>query len=71
MVAALPSTPETQGYISAEAIASMRSDAVFVNIGRGNTVDEDALIKGQESHAEFAAAAWDGSMGSRSVNTDN
>ncbi len=47
VVAALPSTTETEGYISAEAIASMRSDAVFINIGRGKTVDEEALIKGQ------------------------
>ena len=50
VVAALPSTTETEGYISAEAIASMRSDAVFINIGRGKTVDEVALIKGQVPH---------------------
>ena len=66
VVAALPSTTETEGYISAEAIASMHSDAVFINIGRGKTVDEEALIKGQMSHANFAAAACYGSLGSRS-----
>ena len=66
VVAVLPSTPETKGYISAEAIASMHSDAVFINIGRGKTVDEEALIKGQMSHANFAAAACYGSLGSRS-----
>ena len=57
VVAALPSTPETIGYISAEAIAGMRSDAVFINIGRGKTVDEEALIKGQLPHISFTAAA--------------
>ena len=56
VVAALPSTPETKGYISAEAIASMRSDAVFINIGRGKTVDEEALIKGQNSLMLTSAA---------------
>ena len=56
VVAALPSTPETKGYISAEAIASMRSDAVFINIGRGKTVDEEALIQGQNTLMLTSAA---------------
>ena len=68
VVAALPSTSKTEGYISAEAIASMHSDAVFINIGRGKTVDEDALIEGQGLLWQLAAAACYGNLSSRSVN---
>ena len=49
VVAALPSTPATQQLINAEAIKAMRPHAVFVNVGRGVTLDEEALITGQPS----------------------
>lgn len=39
-----PSTPETHKMINAEALAVMKPTAFFINIGRGNTVDEQALI---------------------------
>jgi phosphoglycerate dehydrogenase-like enzyme len=42
-VVALPLTPETTGLISAEVIGRMRRDALFVNVGRGELVDQDAL----------------------------
>ncbi|KAK9790351.1 hypothetical protein WJX73_000184 [Symbiochloris irregularis] len=45
VVAALPSTPSTQQFIDAGAIKAMSSHAVFVNVGRGITVDEPALIE--------------------------
>lgn len=35
IVVALPHTPETKGIISKEAINSMKSNAILVNIGRG------------------------------------
>lgn len=47
VVAALPSTPATKQLINEEAINAMQSHAVFVNVGRGLTVDEAALIKGR------------------------
>jgi phosphoglycerate dehydrogenase-like enzyme len=47
IVAALPHTPATHKLISAEAIAAMRPHTVFVNVGRGKTVDEEALIEGE------------------------
>lgn len=47
VVAALPYTDKTDKFINAEAIGSMRSRGVFVNVGRGKTVDEQALIQGQ------------------------
>ena len=46
IVNALPVTKATLGVIDAEAIASMKRTAVFINVGRGKTVDETALIKG-------------------------
>jgi phosphoglycerate dehydrogenase-like enzyme len=45
VVAALPLTGETEGLIGAERIAHMKRGAVFINVGRGRTVDEPALIE--------------------------
>ena len=44
LVVALPSTDDTRGIISASVIAAMRPTSVFVNVGRGDLVDEPALI---------------------------
>lgn len=41
----LPGTKETTGFFTADMINSMKPTAVFVNVGRGSTVDEPALIK--------------------------
>jgi D-3-phosphoglycerate dehydrogenase len=38
-----PSTPETRGVISAEALARMHPHAVVVNSARGDLIDEPAL----------------------------
>lgn len=43
VVAALPLHPDTRGIFSTEVIGAMRSDAVFVNVGRGELVDQPAL----------------------------
>lgn len=39
-----PSTPQTRGAITAARLARLPRGAVFVNIARGDLVDEDALI---------------------------
>jgi phosphoglycerate dehydrogenase-like enzyme len=44
LAVALPLTDDTRGIISASVIAAMASDAIFVNVGRGDLVDEAALI---------------------------
>ncbi len=47
IVNALPVTEATLGVMDARAIASMKHNAVFSNVGRGKTVDETALIQGK------------------------
>jgi phosphoglycerate dehydrogenase-like enzyme len=43
IVNALPHTPETRNFADAEFFDNMKPSAVFINVGRGATVDEDAL----------------------------
>ena len=44
VVMCTPLTPSTRRLMSRERIAAMKSDAVFVNVGRAGTVDEEALL---------------------------
>jgi len=41
---ALPGTGETAGILSRERLASMKEGALIINVGRGSTIDQDALI---------------------------
>ena len=41
----LPLNSQTRGFISAELIAKMKPDAVFINCARGPIVDNDALAR--------------------------
>lgn len=45
IVCSAPSTIETHGMVNAEAFQSVKKNAVFINLGRGPVVDEDALIE--------------------------
>lgn len=49
LVAALPATPATRKFVSAAAIRALQPHAVFINLGRGTTVDEEALAEGASS----------------------
>ena len=40
-----PTTPETDGMVTARHLASVRDDAVFVNTARAAAIDYDALLK--------------------------
>lgn len=44
VICALPLTDDTYHLLDAEFFKSMKSDAVFINIGRGSVVDEASLI---------------------------
>ena len=54
----LPSTPETQKVIGAKEFSSMKSTAFFINVGRGDAVDEEALIQAL-SAGKIAGAGLD------------
>jgi phosphoglycerate dehydrogenase-like enzyme len=45
----LPATPSTDGLFDATMFAAMREGALFVNAGRGRTVDTDELLAALES----------------------
>lgn len=45
VVNALPLTPQTINFFDAKKLKKMKRSAFFINIGRGKTVDEPALIQ--------------------------
>ena len=55
VIIAVPSTGETQHMIGAQELAAMKSNAVLVNIARGDVVDQDALVSALESKSIEAA----------------
>lgn len=54
----LPGTTETRKFVSAEMISRMKPTAVFANVGRGTTVDEEALVRALQEHT-IAGAVLD------------
>ncbi|WP_320195075.1 2-hydroxyacid dehydrogenase [Agrobacterium rosae] len=45
LICIVPGTPETHKVINADILAALGSNGVFINVGRGSSVDEDALLK--------------------------
>jgi len=59
VILSLPGTERTRGLFGRAEFAAMKPGAVFVNVGRGETVDEDA----------FADALRTGRLGAAGVDT--
>lgn len=58
VINAAPLTAETTGLIGAQSLAAMRTGAHLVNIGRGESVDEGALVQALKS-GDLAHATLD------------
>ena len=58
IVNALPLTPATKGLFDAEFFAAAKRGAHFLNVGRGGTVDQDALVAALTS-GQIAGAGLD------------
>jgi phosphoglycerate dehydrogenase-like enzyme len=56
VVMSTPLTPGTYRLMSRERIAKMKPSAVFINVGRGATVDESALVDALRDHHIRGAA---------------
>jgi len=54
----MPSTPETNGSINAATLALMKKDAIIVNVGRGEVINEVDLIAALKAKT-IAGAALD------------
>lgn len=58
LVMILPSTPDTQHALDAQRLSELNPDAYVVNVGRGSTLDEGALIDALTA-GRLAGAALD------------
>ena len=58
VVLILPLTPETNKLIGERELRTMKSTAYLINVGRGSTVDEEALIHALDEH-RIAGAGLD------------
>jgi D-2-hydroxyacid dehydrogenase (NADP+) len=57
-ISVAPSTPDNQNMLNAEAFSRMKPSAFYINMGRGEVVDEDALIQALKG-GKIAGAALD------------
>lgn len=58
VVMCIPKTPETDGIFDEEKINVLPETAYFINVGRGTTVDQDALVRAL-NEGRIAGAALD------------
>lgn len=55
LISVAPGGDSTNRAVNAEVLAALGSDGVFINIGRGSTVDEDALTQALQEGTIMAA----------------
>ena len=58
VIATVPQTPETEGMFNRDVFSAMRSDAFFINIGRGATTRLDDLVTALDD-GEISGCALD------------
>lgn len=58
LISIVPGTPTTDGSVDAEVLSALGKEGVFINVGRGSVVDEDALIRALKD-GTIAAAGLD------------
>ncbi len=56
VVDARPLTVATRGSVNSELLGRFRPEAIYVNVGRAPTVDEEALFRHLKEHPGFRAA---------------
>ena len=59
LIAILPKTPETDGMFDDSLFSKMKKDSIFINIGRGSSVNEQDLTKHLKSKTNLRAACID------------
>lgn len=55
VVSALPAVTETDGVFNEKTFSLMKNEAIFVNVGRGNAVNQEALLNAVNSKKLFGA----------------
>jgi phosphoglycerate dehydrogenase-like enzyme len=58
VVSTLPQTDETDNLLDAGALGCLPANAYFINVGRGNVVDDDALVDAL-NNGQLGGAALD------------
>jgi lactate dehydrogenase-like 2-hydroxyacid dehydrogenase len=58
LISIAPATPETHKIVGRDVLEALGANGVFINIGRGTTVDEQALVAAL-THRTIAAAGLD------------
>ena len=53
IVSILPATPETDNIINESFLKKMKKKSCLINIGRGNAIDETALVKHLKRNKDF------------------
>ncbi|KAL7416269.1 hypothetical protein BDY24DRAFT_379025 [Mrakia frigida] len=59
----LPSSPATDLFVNETAFRSMKNDALYINVGRGQTNDEDALVRALQAGLEAGSGKGEGEEG--------
>ena len=59
VVSILPKTDKTDDYFDDKKFSTMKKGSIFINIGRGNSVNENDLVKHLKSQSNLKAACLD------------